>query len=250
MTLTLSRSTSSCALVLAPAGLPPVSAEMNSILRPASVLFFCFRNVAMPCSIWIPPCASGPVLTVSRPILNGAACAMAGVGNLNVASAAPAAVPAINLRRGDLRDIVFLPLSPRAGVHILSGLVRAFLISQHGRIQHENHKAAFPAVAASATDRTKPIIGQCIPPCKARLRRCAAARRFGPIAAGASRGRLCDGNEHPIWSSILFRHSGARALDLELGIHNPSAAEYGFRDASGACHRAALREDPLARVPE
>jgi hypothetical protein len=105
------------------------------------------------------------------------------VGNLNVASAAPAAVPAINLRRVTLRDIAFLPLSPLPGLHIFSGLVRAFLISQHGRIQQENQKAAFQAVVASATDRSKPIIGQCIPFCKARLRRCAAARRFGPIAA-------------------------------------------------------------------
>ena len=73
MTLTLSRSINSCALVLAPAGLPPVSAEMNSILRPASVLFFSARNVRMPCSIWMPPWASGPVLTVRSPILNCAA---------------------------------------------------------------------------------------------------------------------------------------------------------------------------------
>jgi len=102
----------------------------------------------------------------------------------------------------------------------LSGLVRAFLISQHGRIQHENHKAAFQAVVASATDRTKPIIGQCIPPCKARLRRCAAARRFGPIAARASRGRLCDGNEHPnrwwIYSVIPGRGASGRVLGKTL----------------------------------
>ena len=43
MTSTLSRSTSSCTLVLVPAGLPPVSAEKNSTLRPAIVLFFSFR---------------------------------------------------------------------------------------------------------------------------------------------------------------------------------------------------------------
>ena len=47
MTLTLSRSISSCALVLAPAGLPPVSATSSSILRPASVLLFSFSSVAM-----------------------------------------------------------------------------------------------------------------------------------------------------------------------------------------------------------
>ena len=43
--------------------------------RPASVLFFCLSNVAMPCSIWMPPWASGPVFTVRRPILNPAGCA-------------------------------------------------------------------------------------------------------------------------------------------------------------------------------
>src|SRR6266542_1944194 len=59
MTLTLSRSISSCALVLVPAGLPPVSAEMNSILRPAKVLLRSLRSVARPCSIWSPPCARG-----------------------------------------------------------------------------------------------------------------------------------------------------------------------------------------------
>src|SRR5262249_15597348 len=103
MTLTLSRSISSAALVFAPAGLPPVSAEMNSILRPASVLFFCLRKTEMPCSIWMPPWASGPVLTVSRPILNGAPWAIAGMPM--VAAAVPAAAPARNVRRLSLIDI-------------------------------------------------------------------------------------------------------------------------------------------------
>jgi hypothetical protein len=40
---------------------------------------------------------------VSRPSLKGAACAIAGAGNLKVAAAAPAAVPAMNLRRVNLR---------------------------------------------------------------------------------------------------------------------------------------------------
>src|SRR5438552_4106039 len=78
MTSTLSRSTSSCALVLAPAGLPPVSAETNSTLRPPIVKFLSLRNVSVPCSIWMPPWASGPVFTVSRPSLNGVACARGG----------------------------------------------------------------------------------------------------------------------------------------------------------------------------
>src|SRR5436305_4426064 len=107
-TLTRSRSTSSWHLVLAPAGLPPVSATTSSTLRLPKLLFFCFRNVCTPCSIWMPPCASGPVLTVSRPSLNGAPCAIAGIGKLNVAAAAPAAVPAINARRVTFRDIAFL----------------------------------------------------------------------------------------------------------------------------------------------
>src|SRR5215475_5539986 len=54
----------------------------------------------MPCSIWLPPCASGPVFTVSRPILNGAPCAIAGRANSVVASpVAASAVPAKNVRR-------------------------------------------------------------------------------------------------------------------------------------------------------
>src|SRR5262245_49577161 len=57
----------------------------------------------------MPPCASGPVFTVRRPSLNGAACAIAGAGKLNVAAAAPAAVPAMNLRRVTLRDIEIPP---------------------------------------------------------------------------------------------------------------------------------------------
>ena len=44
----------------------------------------------MPCSIWMPPCASGPVLTVSSPILNGALCACT-AGILSVATLAPVA---------------------------------------------------------------------------------------------------------------------------------------------------------------
>src|SRR5580658_9680956 len=69
-----------------------------------------------PCSIWIPPCASGPVLTVRRPSLNGLSCAMAGAGK-RVSAAAPAAVPAktarrLTLRDINLRDIGILPLAP------------------------------------------------------------------------------------------------------------------------------------------
>src|SRR3569623_365871 len=61
----------------------------------------------------MPPCASGPVFTVNRPSLNGAACAIAGVGNLKAAAATPAAVPAIIVRREILRAIAVLPECPR-----------------------------------------------------------------------------------------------------------------------------------------
>ena len=43
MTSTLSRSISSCALFLVPAGLPPVSAEMNSTLRPGHLVVVLFQ---------------------------------------------------------------------------------------------------------------------------------------------------------------------------------------------------------------
>src|SRR5271156_5827617 len=58
----------------------------------------------MPCSIWRPPEASGPVLTVSRPILTGADCAIDGIGN--AAADAAAAEPARNLRRLSLMVMV------------------------------------------------------------------------------------------------------------------------------------------------
>src|ERR1700716_3222826 len=47
--------------------------------------------------MWMPPAASGPVLTVIRPILSGAFCATAGIGN--AAAPAAAAVDRRNLRR-------------------------------------------------------------------------------------------------------------------------------------------------------
>jgi hypothetical protein len=51
----------------------------------------------VPCSIWIPPEASGPVFTVSSPIFTGLFWANAGNGH----AAATAAVPT----RNDLRSI-------------------------------------------------------------------------------------------------------------------------------------------------
>src|SRR6185369_6600105 len=59
----------------------------------------------------MPPAASGPVLTVSRPIFTGAFCAMAGIGN----NAAVAAEPARKLRRFKRRGMVVLPSFLLAG---------------------------------------------------------------------------------------------------------------------------------------
>src|SRR5438093_2625226 len=59
-----------------------------------------------PCSIWIPPAASGPVFTVSRPMRTGFDWAIAGNGK-DAATVAPAA-PARNLRRSTLTAISLL----------------------------------------------------------------------------------------------------------------------------------------------
>src|SRR5262249_43087968 len=58
-------------------------------------------------SMWMPPAASGPVLTVIRPILSGAFCATAGSGN--AATPAAAAEDCRNLRRLTRTDMSFLP---------------------------------------------------------------------------------------------------------------------------------------------
>src|SRR5262245_10536208 len=56
----------------------------------------------MPCSIWMPPCASGPVLTVRSPMRTGLAWARAMRGRAPAAMAAP---PARNIRRSRVTDI-------------------------------------------------------------------------------------------------------------------------------------------------
>src|SRR5262249_42676756 len=55
----------------------------------------------------MPPSASGPVFTVSRPTLKGAFWAIAGVGKRLNAVTAPVALPAKMLRRVNLRDVIF-----------------------------------------------------------------------------------------------------------------------------------------------
>src|SRR5712691_936388 len=106
-TETRRRSTSSCVLVRACAGLPPVSAVESSTGRPASMLLRSLKNTVRPCSIWMPPEASGPVLMVRNPTRIGPACAGA-AGTLSTCVATPAAsAPLMTVRR--LTDILFSP---------------------------------------------------------------------------------------------------------------------------------------------
>src|SRR5262245_39450932 len=98
-TETFNRSTNSCVLVRAWAGLPPVSAVCSSTGRPASVLLRSLKNTVRPCSIWMPPEASGPVLTVRNPTRTGPVCAGA-AGTLSTCVATPAAsAPLMTVRR-------------------------------------------------------------------------------------------------------------------------------------------------------
>src|SRR5689334_16302501 len=92
----------------------------------------------------MPPWASGPVLTVNRPSLNGAACAMDGAGKLNAAAAVPAAVAAMNLRLVILRDIAFLPFCRPWRVQFCSAVLA---VSGHACLFDAAHflpKAAIP----------------------------------------------------------------------------------------------------------
>src|SRR5262245_44347829 len=143
---TWSRSTSSCVLVLVPAGLPPVSATTNSTLRPASMSFLSLTNRMVPCSIWIPPAASGPVFTVSRPMRTGLFCAMAGAGSV-AASTAPV-VRARNSRRPTL--VVAIDVSFRSRLvalgqpeHVLGDVIEDHLL-RHRRDLVKAHFAPEP----------------------------------------------------------------------------------------------------------
>src|ERR1044071_2490458 len=107
MTWILSRSTSSWILVRAWAGTPPESATISSILRPASVSLRSFRYCTSARSMSIPPEASGPVLTVTRPTRTGPVWLF--TGKDVAASAAPAAWTKrlrLNLMRFPLVDLV------------------------------------------------------------------------------------------------------------------------------------------------
>src|SRR5205085_1663539 len=63
----------------------PVSAMISSTLRPAMVLLRSLRKSWMPCSICLPPAASGPVRTVRKPMRIGSPCAWTSSGNPSAA---------------------------------------------------------------------------------------------------------------------------------------------------------------------
>src|SRR4051812_27588052 len=120
MQCTLSRSTNSCVLVRACAGLPAVSCVCSSTSRPPSLLPRSFRKVRTPCSICRPPEASGPVLMVRKPIFIGPACATAaGTFSADVATLL-ASAPFRTVRR--LRLMLFPPSGFLSGAHALASL--------------------------------------------------------------------------------------------------------------------------------
>src|SRR5262245_14714467 len=107
MTWILSRSTSSWILVRACAGTPPESATSSSILRPARVLLRSFRYCTSARSMSMPPEASGPVFTVTRPTRIGLPWEK--LGSEYVEAAAPAAWMKrlrLNFMRFPLVDLV------------------------------------------------------------------------------------------------------------------------------------------------
>src|SRR6267378_553653 len=98
----LSRSTSSWIFVRVWAGTPPPSALKSSTLRSASMLLRSFRYCTSARSMSMPPEASGPVFTVTKPRRIGPAWARAGT------AAAAAALPAAWMKRLRVNDITGL----------------------------------------------------------------------------------------------------------------------------------------------
>src|SRR5436190_11055720 len=97
-----------------------------------------------PCYIWIPPAASGPVFTVSRPMRTGFDWAIAGNGK-DAATVAPAA-PARNLRRSTLTAISLLLRDSVAlgkAQHVLRQVIEDHLL-RDGRDLVEPHLAPQP----------------------------------------------------------------------------------------------------------
>src|SRR6516165_6090856 len=79
----------------------------------------------------MPPCASGPVFTVSRPSRNGSACATAGAGKRVSAAAAPATLPANTVRRLTLRvfGLAGIPRPPFFPILLAAANGRAQLLT-------------------------------------------------------------------------------------------------------------------------
>src|SRR4029450_2854983 len=99
------------------------------------------RNRMVPCSIWSPPVASGPVFTVSRPMRTGLFCAIAGGGS-GEARTAPGG-PARNSRRPILVvaiEVSFRSRSVALGQpeHVLRDVIEDHLL-RHRRDLVETH---------------------------------------------------------------------------------------------------------------
>src|SRR4051812_4316584 len=154
---TRSRSTSSCILVRACAGTPPVSATVSVTLRPPMVEFFSLRKMVRPRSMSMPPDASAPVLMVKRPRRIGSDCERTMAGKPSCA--APAAAPAAWMKR--LRSNVMVPSSSGFALfrldHRISGLRRqaaclrqAELAAHDVRAEHDRHHLVKGVPAAHA----------------------------------------------------------------------------------------------------
>src|SRR5262249_2323858 len=101
----------------------------------------------------MPPWASGPVFTVSRPSRNGSACAIAGVGKRLSAAAAPAAVPANMVRRLTLRDLILPGITCPPSIELTAAAKQA---NRQSLSRYGSRQAL--AIAASAAEAA--IIGE------------------------------------------------------------------------------------------
>src|SRR5215468_11502182 len=138
----------------------------------------------MPCSIWMPPAASGPVFTVRSPILTGFGCAKAGAP----ARAAVAAVPTRKFRRVNLGAMVSSFGEPAESLRAAGGL--AGDLQARGLVGHLAADGHVTNLLPEAIDLGQDLLV-----------------------------RLLDvdgiGDGHPAWTSRQPEHFGAVALGIQ-----------------------------------